>query len=78
MGFLTLFFIFILFGLLICLFFGEAALLVYGVLFVLIYFCIGEYKSSKTPKGRKRIRRQYEKEKKIEEYWGTIDYWENK
>lgn len=78
MGFLTLFFVFIFLGFLICLAFGEATLLVFGVLFVLVYFCIGEYKSSKTPRGREQNKRQYEREKKIEEYWGTIDYWEDK
>lgn len=78
MSCLILFVLFIVFGFVVCLAFGPAALLAYGVVFVFICTCIGEVRRTKTSKGRKQIQKELETERKIEEYWGTIDYWEDK
>lgn len=58
--------------------FGQAAGLVIGIIGTVIWFCCGEAQRMNTSEGRKQIRNQYEREKKIEEYWGTIEYWEDK
>lgn len=58
--------------------FGQAAGLVIGILGTLIWFCLGQIGKMNTEEGREQIKRQYEREKKIEEYWGTIEYWEDK
>ena len=78
MGFFILYILFIFFGLIVYLAFGPAAVLVYGVIFVFICLSISEVSKTRTPEGKKQIQKQLKKEKKIEEYWGTIDYWENK
>ena len=58
--------------------FGPAGGLVVGVIGTFVWFCCGEVQKMNTSEGRKQIRKQYEREKKIEEYWGTIEYWEDK
>lgn len=78
MSFLILYILFIVFGFIICLAFGPATLLVYGVIFVFVCVCFSEAQRTKKPKGRKQIQKELETEKKIEEYWGTIEYWEDK
>lgn len=78
MGFWVLYTFFIFIGFIVCFTFGEAALLVYGIIFVVVCVCLGEARRARTPKGRKQIQKELEREKKIEEYWGTVDYWEDK
>ena len=75
--FFTLYFIFLLVGLVVCVIFGPAGALVYGFLFVFICACVSEASKTKTSKGRKQIKKNYQREKKIEEYWGTVD-WKDK
>ena len=45
-----------------------------GIIGFLIYFVLCEINRCKTSQGQKEIKKQYKKEKKIEEYWGTIEY----
>lgn len=78
MAFLILLTIFFIVGLTICLLFGEAMVLAYGIVFVFICTCAKELNRMKTKQGAKQILRELKQEKRIEEYWGTIDYWENK
>ena len=78
MAFLILYIVFFFIGLIICVVFGPGAVLAYGALFVFVLLVTGECSRLKTKEGRKQIKRQYEKEKKIEQYWGTIEYWEDK
>lgn len=77
MKFLALWLIFLVIGMFVCLVAGPAAVLVFGFLFVFVLMVIGETQKTRTPKGRRQIRKKIEKEKKIEQYWGTIDYWED-
>ena len=70
--------LFIVFGLIICLVLGPAFILLYGVVVVFICVCISESQKTKTQEGRKQIQKELKTERKIEEYWGTIDYWEDK
>lgn len=62
----------------VALIFGIGAMLVYSVLFVLFFVLAGEYTKMQTKQGRAQMRWEQLQERKIEEYWGTIDYWENK
>ena len=62
----------------VALIFGIGAMLVYSVLFVLFFVCAGEYTKMQTKQERAQMRWEQHQERKIEEYWGTIDYWENK
>lgn len=78
MKFSTLYILFILFGFIICFALGPAAVLLYGIVFVFVCTCISETQKTKSTKGRKQIQKELEKERRIEEYWGTIEYWEDK
>lgn len=78
MRFFLLWISFVMIELFVCIIFGPAMTLVSGFVFVIVCACLGEYTKIKTPRGKKQIKQNYEREKKIEEYWGTIDYWEDK
>ena len=78
MNFWILYTFFIFVGFAICLVFGEAALLAYGIIFVFVCVCFSETKRAKSPRGRKQIQKELDTERKIEQYWGTVDYWEDK
>lgn len=66
--------VFISIGLLAC----NLFLFVLGFLLLFIPFAYGDYKYSQTPKGKKENIKKYEKQRKIEEEFGIIEYWENK
>lgn len=76
MNFFLIWTLFLLIGLMICFLFGPAMVLVYGIVFVFIYTCIGELNKTKTLDGRKQIQKELKIERKIEEYWGNIEYWD--
>ena len=65
---------FMFFGLLVGVIGGPAMILLYGIIYVFVCTCLGEYEKTKTPQGRQRIQKEIERERKIEQYWGTIDY----
>lgn len=74
-----LFFIcYIIFAFFVCLIAGPAALLVLAILSAFVYEFAREWNQMRTPQGRKQIHKEIQREKKIEKYWGTIDYWEDK
>ena len=76
---MLLFFIcYIIFAFFVCLIAGPAALLVLAILSAFIYEFIIEWNQMRTPQGRKQIHKEIQREKKIEKYWGTIEYWEDK
>lgn len=78
MKFSTLYILFILFGFIICFALGPAAVLLYGIVFVFVCTCISETCKTKSSEGRKQIQKELKTERKIEQYWGTIEYWEDK
>ena len=78
MKFSTLYILFILFGFIICFTLGLAAVLLYGIVFVFVCACISGICKTKSSKGRKQIQKELKTERKIEQYWGTIEYWEDK
>lgn len=57
---------------------GEALILIFGVIVVLIMFVHTEKNKMLTPEGREQNEKELEEEKRIEENFGTIDYWEDK
>ena len=76
---MLLFFIcYIIFAFFVCLIAGPAALLVLAILSAFVYEFAREWSQMKTPQGRQQIHKEIQREKKIEKYWGTIDYWEDK
>ena len=69
---------YIIFAFFVCLIAGPAALLVLAILSAFVYEFDREWNQMKTPQGRQQIHKEIQREKKIEKYWGTIDYWEDK
>ena len=61
-------------GLTIC----NPILFLIGVLLIAVPFVIGDFHNSNTLKGRVQKRREYNRQKKIEKEFGTIEYWEDK
>lgn len=59
-------------------FFNQATGLFIGIVGTIIWFCCGEAQKVNDNKDKMQIKNQYEKEKEIEEYWGTVEYWKNK
>lgn len=57
---------------------GEALVLIFGIIVVLIMFVHTEKNKMLTPEGREQNKKELEEEKQIEENFGTIDYWEDK
>lgn len=55
--------------------YAMACALVLGLIMALTWFVVGEVASFNTPRGRKEQQRIYEKEKKIEKFYGSIDYY---
>lgn len=74
--------VFVMFGSLIGILCGEGAgellILVLGVLVVLIMLVYTEISKMNTREGREQNEKELEEEKRIEENFGTIDYWEDK
>nr|DAE59970.1 MAG TPA: hypothetical protein [Caudoviricetes sp.] len=76
---MLLFFIcYIIFAFFVCLIAGPAALLALAILSAFVYEFAREWNQMKTSQGRQQIHKEIQREKKIEKYWGTIDYWEDK
>lgn len=57
-----------------CLIFGPAFLIISGVVVAFGLTCLDEYRLMSTKSGRQRIQKRVEIERRIENYWGTIDY----
>lgn len=52
-----------------------ACALVLGLAMAIIWYVITELASLSTVKGREKQQRIYEKEKKIEKFYGSVDYY---
>lgn len=51
--------------------FGVGGALIYTILFVFLSTCVQEYGRMQSKSGREQIRREQQRERYIEEYWGT-------
>lgn len=65
---------FIIISAICCLIFGPASLIVSGIVTAFYLTCLDEYRLMSTKSGRQRIQKRVEIERRIENYWGTIDY----
>lgn len=54
---------------------AMACALVLGLAMAIVWYVITEVASWNTPTGREQQQRIYEREKKIEKYYGHIDYY---
>ena len=69
--------IFIIIGFILCIVFGPAAVLVWGVVFTLILTVIGEVNRTKTKEGREQMAKERQEEEDYVNYWGSTQYWED-
>ena len=77
MKFSTLFLIFVVIGVIVCIVAGPAAVLVWGVIFVLGITIAGEVQSTKTKEGREQMQREKQEEEDYVNYWGSVQYWDD-
>lgn len=57
---------------------GEALILIFGAIVVLIMFVHTEKNKMLTPEGREQNEKELEEEKRIEENFGIVDYFDDK
>ena len=76
MKFWVLFLIFIVVGVILCAVAGPAAVLVWGILFVIGLTIASEVRSFRTKEGREQMRREREEEEKTVRECGTVRYWD--
>ena len=69
--------LFIVVGLVLAATAGPAAVLVWGVIYVVIRFVASEVAAAKTKEGRKRLQKEKKDEEEYVEYWGTTKYWDD-
>ena len=69
--------IFIIIGIILCIAFGPAAVLVWGVVFTLILTVIGEVNRTKTKEGREQMAKERQEEEEYVNYWGSTQYWDD-
>ena len=76
MKFGILLLIFIAVGVVLCAVAGPAAVLVWGIVFVIGLTVASEIRSFGTKEGRERMRREREEEEKTVRECGTVRYWD--